>query len=339
MSPSTFNFALSTHEMRLLKALTVVLALSSVIAFLFASRLNARPLTAISAVSPSMNYAYVRIEGAITSYPTHSEKDGYLSFVVQDKSGEMRVLSYRASTTMLAQENRIPMPGDFVRVEGHLRVRDEDSSLILSAPESLSLERSDPAQIELSALDAMRIGERVRVVGQVRRVRSIGDSLQIVTLRAGETTLDMTVPTKLRAFGIARAFNIGDWLDITAGVGEFRGMKQLLPTNADAIQPAAQPPSFKRAVASLNMDLLGRWVEIQGRVSDLRPFSQGMRLEVTDESNRSIEVVLFDSIWERLPFSTTLTVDNIVQLQGRLIVFRETLEIQPELSVDVVLLK
>jgi DNA/RNA endonuclease YhcR with UshA esterase domain len=49
--------------------------------------------------------------------------------------------------------------------------------------------------------------------------------------------------------------------------------------------------------------------------------------------------VLFDSVWERLPFSTTLTVENIVRVQGQLIEFRETLEIQPELSVDVVLLK
>jgi DNA/RNA endonuclease YhcR with UshA esterase domain len=60
---------------------------------------------------------------------------------------------------------------------------------------------------------------------------------------------------------------------------------------------------------------------------------------VIDESNRSIEVVLFNSVWERLPFSATLTVENIVRVQGQLIEFRETLEIQPELSVDVVLLK
>src|SRR5512141_1252752 len=113
--------------MRPLKGLLIVLAIAGVTALVLASHSSARPLTAISAVNPAMNFAYVRIEGVVLDYPLVSVADGYLSFQVQDAGGDIRVQAYRAAVESLLARLQIPMPGDNVTVEGTLRVRDEEA--------------------------------------------------------------------------------------------------------------------------------------------------------------------------------------------------------------------
>ncbi|MCL5994904.1 MAG: hypothetical protein M1546_02470, partial [Chloroflexi bacterium] len=173
--------------MRVLKALTLLLAILGVGALILASHATARSLTALTAVNPAMNFAYVRVHGTVTAYPTLSVEDGYLTFHVQDieaGSGvDLRITAYRATVQALLAQGRIPMPGDIVTVEGTLRVRDDEPSLVLNTPEALDITASGEQYIDLEALDAMALGERACTRGQVRRVRDASETLRIVTLR------------------------------------------------------------------------------------------------------------------------------------------------------------
>lgn len=324
--------------MRPLKALILLLAASSVIALIIASRATPRPLTAIAAVQPAMNFGYVRIEGVVTAYPTLSEQDKFLSFRVWDASGELRVTAYRAVVERLLAERRIPLPGDHVSIEGTLRIRDEEPSLILNAAEGLTITASPAAAIHLAALDDMALGERVQTTGQVRRIRSAGDRLRIVSVRDGDATTDVVLSLDLPAFITAPQLGVGEWISVTGAVGEYRGAKQVLALRIDAVrEDALSLASHFRPIAELGDHLLGRWVGIEGMVSDLRPFKQGMRMDVTDASGASIVVVMFDSVWQNLPFSTTLSVDDRVRVAGELAEYRGQIELLPELPVDVAL--
>jgi DNA/RNA endonuclease YhcR with UshA esterase domain len=323
--------------MRLLKLLTIFLAVSSTLALVLASRATARPLTTIGAIQPSMNFAYVRVEGVVPGYPSLSAQDGFLSFRVQDQSGDMRVSAYRGVVEKLLHQRRIPLPGDRVVVEGTLRVRDDEASLIVNAPDALQIETPDASTVLLAALDALQLGERAQTAGQVRRIRNIGDALQIVTLRDGNATADVVLPLNLRLLlGEWPDLQVGDWISVTGGVGEYRGARQLLPARVSNIVGARKSNGdHVRPIGALSKDLLGQWVEVKGVVSDLRPFSQGMRVDVQEDSGQAITAVLFDSVWQNLPFSGTVSVGDPIRVQGELIEFRGELEIQPELAVDV----
>ncbi|BCX04551.1 MAG: hypothetical protein KatS3mg053_2489 [Candidatus Roseilinea sp.] len=320
--------------MRLLKALTLLLAASSVVALIVASRATPRPLTAIAAVQPAMNFGYVRIEGVVTAHPALSEQDKFLSFRVWDASGELRVTAYRAVVERLLAERRIPLPGDRVGVEGTLRIRDDEPSLILNAAEGLTVETPPAATINLAALDGTALGERIHTAGQVRRIRSAGDRLRILSVRDGDATADVVLSLDLPAFIAVPQLTLGEWISVTGAVGEYRGAKQVLAAHIEKAGATTTAGHF-RPIAELGDHLLGRWVGVEGVVSDLRPFKQGMRLDVTDASGASIVVVMFDSVWQMLPFSTTLSVDDPVRVEGELTEYRGQIELLPELSVDV----
>ncbi|PJF48436.1 MAG: hypothetical protein D6709_12785 [Chloroflexi bacterium] len=322
--------------MRLLKALTLLLATSSVIALVVASRATPRPLTTIAAVQPAMNFGYVRIEGVVVAYPTLSEQDKFLSFRVWDASGELRVTAYRAVVERLLAERRIPLPGDRVRVEGTLRIRDDEPSLILNAAEGLSIETPPASAIRLAELNGTPLGERVQTTGQVRRIRNVGNRLRVISVRDGDATAEVVSALDLSVIVTPPPLGAGQWIRVTGAVGEYRGAKQVLSSHVDIVQGDRIPSAdYFRSIAELDERLLSRWVGVEGVVSDLRPFRQGMRADVTDASGASIVVVMFDSVWQHLPFSTTLSVGDRVRIEGELAEYRGQIELLPELPADV----
>ena len=318
--------------MRLLKVLTVLLATGSVIALVLASRATPRPLTAIAAVQPVMNFGYVRVEGVVTAYPTFSREDKFLSFRVWDGTGELRIMAYRAVVERLLAEQRIPMPGDRVGVEGTLRIRDDEPALILNAAEGLSIETPPATPVDLAALETMALGERIRTTGQVRRVRNVGRALRVISIRNGDATGDVLISSGLPVPVALPAPVAGQWIEVTGAVGEYRGARQVLSSQVSAIEA---PAAHLHAIAELNSSLVGRWISVEGAVSDLRPFSRGMRVDVTDGSGATITAVMFDSVWQALPFSTTLSVDDRIQVHGELGEYRGRVELLPRLAADV----
>jgi DNA/RNA endonuclease YhcR with UshA esterase domain len=179
------------------------------------------------------------------------------------------------------------------------------------------------------------LGERAQTAGQVRRVQDISDVLRIITLRDGNAVADVVLPLTLPGFDNPPQFQVGDWISVTGGVGEFRDARQLLPSSASDIAAHAATQYTLRPINALDKDLLGQWVAVKGIVSDLRPFNQGMRVDMRDDSDATITVVMFDSVWQSLPFSQTLFVDDVIRVQGELAEYRGELEVLPELAADV----
>jgi len=328
--------------MRLLKILTVLLAIAGTAALVLASQATARPLTRIAAISPSMNFAYVRVEGVVVDYPSLSPEQDYLSFRVRDASGEMRAAAYRSTVRALLDAGRLPMPGDHATVEGTLRVRDDEPSLTLNVADALTVQAADARRVDLAALDALPLGGRATVAGQARRVRAAGQSLRIITLRQGDAEADVLIPLSLRAvFGPPPEISAGDWLTVTGGVGEYRGRRQVLPASADAF--AITPGDFKataqrldiRPIGALNRDLIGHWVATEGRLTNIREIARGALLNIEDDAGDETTIAMFDA-WFTWPFSQTVTVGDRVVVQGALIDYKGKLEVQPQLPIDLI---
>lgn len=318
--------------MKLIKIFIVLLALSGVIALVLASRLTARPVTAMTAIQPSMNFAYVRVSGLITQYPIVDEKHETLSFRLVDESNDIRVSVYGAVLRDLLARQQVPQPGQRIDLEGTLRIRDDEASLVLNDANALHISVPEASDIALGGLDAMPIGARVSTQAQVRGIREL-KGMKLVTLRDESALTTLLLPDEL---GPMPAVQTGAWLSITASVGEFRDSKQLLPTQAQDIQAIAQPQTSLRKISSLGKSLVGQWVTVQGRVSDLHPFKQGMRFTIVDDAaNTEIESVLFDREWDRVTFSQTLSVGDTLVVRGELSEYRNNIEIHPEMAEDV----
>lgn len=328
--------------MRLLKALTLLLAIAGTAALVLASQATARPLTLIASISPAMNFAYVRVEGVVVDYPALAPEQDYLSFRVRDTSGEMRVSAYRATVKALLEAGRLPMPGDRVTVEGTLRVRDDEPSLTLNVAEALTTQSAPAQTVDLAALDTLPLGARATVAGQARRLRAAGESLRIITLRQGDAEADVLIPLSLRpVFGAPPEISAGDWLTVTGGVGEYRGRRQVLPATAEAFiitrnddKTTAQRLDI-RPIGALNRDLIGHWVATEGWLTDIREIARGALLEIEDAAGDTTTIAAFDA-WFAWPFSQTITLGDRIIAQGALIDYKGRLEIQPQLPIDLI---
>jgi len=79
----------------------------------------------IGRITPMMNFAYVRVTGTVVTRPYVARGDGgveYLSFVLNDGTGRLRVAAYGDVARELAGEDRLPKRDDEVEVAGSLRI-------------------------------------------------------------------------------------------------------------------------------------------------------------------------------------------------------------------------
>lgn len=318
--------------MRQVKGLVFLAACAAVAALVFAARVQPRGLTDIDLIHPEMNYAYVRVAGAVVGHPVRT--DDSLSFVVADASGRIRVSAYRRTVEDLQRWDGVPVAGDHVTIEGTLRIREEDASVLLGAASALRRERPEPLAVDLAALDALGDGERAAAIGQIRRVRRVAERLAILTLRHESAVAEIPLPREV--LSDVSALRPGDWLSVTGGVARYRDAVQLLPAAPGDLSPVAPLSPEIRPIDALDENLLDEWVTVRGAVSDFKPFTGGMRLELRDADGRAVDIVAFDSIWQLLSFSETLGLNDDLQVSGALTEFRGRLEILPELPVDVV---
>jgi DNA/RNA endonuclease YhcR with UshA esterase domain len=316
--------------MRIYKGLSIFVAIGGVLALAYAGFAQPPKLLALDRVNPAMNFAFVRAQGAVVSHVEVAPDGGYLSFTLHDGHDAIRVSAYRQAVAQLRAAQRIPRPGDRLTIDGTLRIRDDEAVLIVNAARDVALERADALDLPLSALDALRAGERARTVGQLRAIRKIRDGFWVLTLRDGTTVLDVTL-TALDAPQVTP----GEWLQIEGGVGEYRAAKQLLIDDARWVTAAEPRPADLRSIDALGSDLQGEWVALHGEVADMQPFKNGVRLVLQDTSLETIDVILFDRLWQRLPISPTLAPGDMLVVSGELGAFRGRAQLVPELIEDV----
>lgn len=104
----------------------------------------------------------------------------------------------------------------------------------------------------------------------------------------------------------------------------------------DQIVPATAAPAVAaRPPGAVSRELEGQWAVVAGRVSRFAPFRGGMRAFVAGADGAEVAVTLFDSVWNLVPFSSTLRAGDAFAAAGRVVEYRGALELQPEIPADV----
>jgi DNA/RNA endonuclease YhcR with UshA esterase domain len=317
-------------HMGIFKGLSIIVAIGAVLALAYAGTARPPRLLALDRVNPAMNFAFVRVEGAVISRVDVAPDGGYLSFMLRDDSGAIRVTAYRQAFEQLRAAARIPRPGDLLVLDGTLRIRDDEAVLIVNAGNDVALTRSEALDVPLSAVDALQPGDRARTVGQLRAMRRVREGFWVLTLRDGTAALDVPLSS-----AVDPPYAPGDWLRVEGGIGAFRESKQLLVDDLGAITRAEPRPPDIRPIDGFGPDLRGTWVAVQGEVADVQPFKNGVRLVLQDESAQTIDVILFERVWQVMPISSTLAPGDVLQISGELGAYRGRSQIVPELAEDV----
>jgi DNA/RNA endonuclease YhcR with UshA esterase domain len=315
--------------MRIVKGLALLVALASTAALVFAGVAQPRRVTRIDLLDAGMNFAFVRVAGVVVSVAPPTSDDAFLSFLVQDAVGRVRVTAYRQTRRALRDSGRAPQAGDRVVIDGTLRIRDDEPMLLLNSAADLTLTRPEPIEIRLAAVDALAVGDRAMTLGQLRRLRKLRDGQWLLTLRDGSALIDVPLNTRVEP-----RYVLGDWLRVIGAVGDYRDARQLTPHSTDDVTVIAPPERAARPIAALNADLIGEWVRLDGDVVELRAFKNGMRLALQGDDGDLIDVIVFDSAWQRVPFSTTLQAGDRLSVDGAVGEYRGQLQVAIELPGD-----
>jgi len=333
-------------SIRVVKIAAVLLATVGIAALWLAATRAQVPLIQIGQAGATMNMAYVRLEGHCTQAPTYDPASDYLSFWIEDDTGEMRVSAYRAETRQIIAEGRVPALGDLVEVAGTLRVREDFLALTLNVPEQLKITRAEPVEREIGSIAPEDQFLRVRVRGQVREVYEPYDGLTLITVRDESGAIPVAVSADLVALsGLTPTLSAGQPVEVVATVSLYGDTPQLVPASTADIVAPVQPvaAAVEKWIGELTTSDVGRLVIVRGGVVQVESFSTGVKLTL-DDGTGEVVALLWQSLYDGLPggaaadCANPLDVGAEIQVQGEVSQYRGELELIPELAEDVQLL-
>lgn len=98
------------------------------------------PVVLIADISPTMNYAYVRIAGTVSERPYVGRDNSKVSFVVDDGTGTIRVEARGRVSRALAEQDGIPRAKSDVEIIGCLRATaDRDPKLYVRSADHVGI--------------------------------------------------------------------------------------------------------------------------------------------------------------------------------------------------------
>ncbi|MBN1261406.1 MAG: hypothetical protein JXB35_12080 [Anaerolineae bacterium] len=325
-------------SLRAVKLAALVVALTGLAALWLAARATEVPLITVETAQGTMNMAYVRVKGQVVRGPTYDPESAYLSFWLDDRTGEIHISSYRDVTEALLAERQVPDLGDEVEVAGTLRIREDYAALTLNAPEHLSRNRPDPLPVKAGALTELDEGLRVRVRGEIRDVRTPYTGLTILTVRDDSGDIAVTAGDAMTAlWGPLPDIAPGQLAVITGTVTLYKGTPQVSlpsPDNIQLLGDSANAVQAPTPLGSLTAADAGRWIFVQGRLITREPFSSGFK-GTLDDGTGQITLLIWQNVWNSLDEPAILQEGASIAVQGEVKLYHEVLEIVPEAALDV----
>ena len=322
---------------RVVKIAAVVLVTVGLAILWFAATHAEVPLVQIGQVGATMNMAYVRLEGHCTRAPTYDPESDYLSFWIEDDTGEIRLSAYRAETRRIIEQGLVPALGDLVEVAGTLRVREDFLSLTINVPEQMKITRAEPVERDIGTIVPEDQYLRVRVRGQVREIYEPYQGLTLVTVRDETGSIPVAVSEDLIALsGISLTLTTGQAVEVVAAVSLYGDTPQLVPASVADVALLSETVRIaaEKQIGELTTEDVGHLALVRGTVTEVNPFSSGVKYTL-DDTTGTIILLLWQSVYDALPDPAALDVGAEVQVQGEISEYRGELEVVPELAEEV----
>jgi DNA/RNA endonuclease YhcR with UshA esterase domain len=331
-------------RVRVLRIASVVLAFAGLILLYLYSVNRDIPLVRIDSITPTMNFAYVRIAGEVTR-DAYVFQSGGVVFNLNDGSGEIAVMGGRAQAEALEDAGRLPRRGDRVEVAGSLSVSaDQEVKLRMQSAEQLVLQRKQAASssapetssVRLKDITAAQKGDQVFVSGVLKEVNVPGPGSKapyVLTLEQDGTQLEVIFWDKVFQ-GLERKLPMpGKTISALGRVDVYKGKIQLKVWEAADLQEIKKvekpmPDGSVTSIADITAAQKGDVFTVVGTLGEPRSIPGGVIYPIADESGEM--VVLF---WDKkVSGEERDALESGVRLRvtAPLVVYKGTLELVPE---------
>ena len=164
-------------KIRVLRYASLILAVAGLFLLYQYSVNRDIPLVRIADITPTMNFAYVRMAGEVTR-DAYVFESGGIVFDMKDGSGEITVMGGRAQAQALESAGKLPQRGDRIEVAGSLSVSaEQEPRLRIQATDQLILNRKRPIAnpaagtgLRLADVTAAHKGALVAVSGILKSI-------------------------------------------------------------------------------------------------------------------------------------------------------------------------
>lgn len=332
--------------LRVLRYGAVALAVFGLLALWFVARRVDIPAIRIRDALNTMNWAYVRLRGMVIRTPAYDDQSGYLSFWLDDGSGQMMVSAYRQESQALIAANGVPSTGDVVTVAGTLKVKKDLVSLVVGIPEHVSVERPAPVEMmigDITAQDACRGMDCKKVVveAQVRERRSPYDGLVVLVVRDRTGEIGVTYTADLiRLNGEPIRVVAGESVRVRGAVSLYGETPQIVLDRSDGLSRLSQSIEIavRKAASELVSQDIDRMVQVAGAIVHVQQMSTGVKCMLDDGSGADVAVVLWPDVLDGITERADLRVGTWLDVRGIVTEYKGELELIPELPLDVVIL-
>ncbi len=321
---------------RTIKIVAILLATVGLVSLWFAATCAEVPLIQIGQAGATMNMAYVRVQGRCSREPSYDPESDYLSFWLEDETGELLVSSYRAETREIIEQGRVPALGDRVEVAGTLRVREDFYALTLNVPDQLRITRPDPVSLDIGTIVPADLYLRVQVRGEVRAVYEPYEGLTLITIRDETGSIPIAVSEDLVALsGVAPMLRVGQSIEVVATVSLYGDTPQLVPASvADIVPLEGASMAVEKQIGELTSADVGQLAAVRGDIVEVNAFSSGVNYTL-DDGTGTIVVLLWQDVYDELADPAVLEVGAEARVQGEVAEYEGELEIVPGLAEDV----
>ena len=309
------------------------------------------PLVKIGELKPTMNFAYVRIAGTVSSDARAFREGGKIRsmrFMVDDGSGEISVTAFRAQAQALADADKIPNAGDRIEVAGSLSVTaDDDVVMRLQVPEQLTLTRAEAAVTPLEEITGAMVGSSAVIKGTITAVSAPKPQTKqpwVVKISDGTAEKEITfwddiyaeIPDKVllmkgtpvRARVSVKTYR--DQLQLSLGRAndlEFLGTKQGSSMTAGPAAPTVK--AAEAAIADITAEMAGQVVRVTGRVAEVNPPKEEKAPHevILEDGGSKIRVVYWDTVASRLKGNKPM-VGALISVRGMVGVYEGQLQLK-----------
>lgn len=309
------------------------------------------PLIKIGDVKPTMNMAYVRVAGVISSDARMFKEGGRIRsmrFMVDDGTGELSVNVYSVQAQTLAEAGRVPRLGDRVEVAGSLSVSADDNIVMrLQVPEQLIISRAEMPVTPLGEITSGMVGTSVMVEGTMVSVKAPGpESRAPWALRikdgSGEKEITfwedayteirdkiMLVPgAPVRARVSVRTYRERLQLSLARGADlEFPGAGSAAVMTAGPAAPRTDAQEM--ALGDITEDMAGRTVKTSGRVAEIKPSTEtnAPTEVILEDGDKRLSVVYWDVVARHLEANKPV-VGALMSVRGVVNVYKGKLQVK-----------
>jgi len=192
--------------------------------------------------------------------------------------------------------------------------------------------------IATGSVSQAHVGRQVRVRGQLAEVERFASGLRAI-VDDGSGRLVVWVPEAV----VVQSTEIGRWASgnqvrVTGIVQDYEGQVELVPQGPEDLevaQVATPGPVVVTRIGDVTSGDKGKWLTVEGTITTVTPFSQGIKYVLDDGSGR-ITLLLWQNVLNMIEGPERLAPGTAVRVTGKVDEYRGELEIAPGTSADII---